>query len=283
MVVIFQRSGEDDGNAFLTPTMETLQNRTRSGKALAVATLVAIVGTLLVNTLSNFFPPGGQNVGEIANTILGGVLITPENYAFAIWGIIYLGLIAYGIYQFENDRRREPKIQRVDKLLIVACVAQIIWIFLFTLQQFALSILAMVGILLPLIGIYLTLNIGRERVSRLGRWVAHTPFSIYLGWISVATIVNIASALYVAGWDDWGLSDIAWTAIMIGIATLLGGVVIWRRGDIAFSLVFVWAFVAIAIRHSDVPTIWITAAVGSLVLLGCLGFFKIKRRRKFTV
>lgn len=263
--------------------METLQNRTRSSKALAVATLVAIVGTLLVNTLSNFFPPGGQNVGEIANTILSGVLITPANYAFAIWGIIYLGLIAYGIYQFETDRRREPRIQRADKLLIVACVAQIIWIFLFTLQQFTLSILAMLGILLPLIGIYLTLNIGRDRVSRLGRWVAHIPFSIYLGWISVATIVNIASALYVAGWNGWGLSAVTWTAIMIGVATLLGAIVIWRRGDVAFSLVFVWAFVAIAIANGNIPAIWITAVVGSVLLLGFLGVVKFKRRRKFTV
>ena len=262
--------------------METLQNRTRSGKALAIATLVAIVGTLLVNTLSNFFPPGGQNVGEIANTILDGVLITPENYAFAIWGVIYLGLIAYGIYQFEPDRRREPRIQRVDKLLIVACVAQIIWIFLFTLQQFALSILAMLGILLPLIGIFLTLDIGRDRISRLGRWTTHIPFSIYLGWISVATIVNIASALYVAGWKGWGLSQVTWTAIMIGVATLLGALVIWRRGDLAFSLVFVWAFVAIATANGDIPAIWMTAVLGSLLLLGLLVVVKLKRRRKFT-
>ena len=264
--------------------METLQNRTRSGKALAIATLVAIVGTLLVNTLSNFFPPGGQNVGEIANTVLSGVLITPENYAFAIWGIIYLGLIAYGIYQLENDRRRERKIRRVDKLLIVACGAQIIWIFLFTLQQFALSILAMVAILLPLIGIYLTLDIGQGRVSRLGRWVAHIPFSIYLGWISVATIVNVASALYAAEWGGWGLNDVAWTGIMLGVATLLGAIVIWRRGDVAFTLVFVWAFVAIAIRHRDIPAIWVPAVVGSVILLGFLVGVKIKRgRRKFTI
>jgi hypothetical protein len=259
--------------------MDTPQRQSQSGKALAIATLVAIFGTLIVNTLSNFFPLGGENVGEIANTILAGVLITPANYAFAIWGIIYLGLIAYGIYQFEQDRRREPKIQRVDKLLIVACIAQIIWIFLFTLQQFALSILAMLAILLPLVGIYLTLNIGRERVSRLGRWVAHVPFSIYLGWISVATIVNIASALYISRWNGWGISEIAWTAIMVGVATVLGAIVIVRRGDVAFSLVFVWAFVAIAIRHGNIPAIWITAAIGAVGLLALLGWVKVKGRR----
>jgi ammonia channel protein AmtB len=76
---------------------------------LAILTWIAILGTLLVNSLSNFFPPGGQNVGEIANTILAGVLITPANYAFAIWGVIYVGLIAYGVYQ---SQRPNVSIQR---------------------------------------------------------------------------------------------------------------------------------------------------------------------------
>jgi len=260
--------------------METPRNRSNSGQGLAIATLVAIFGTLIVNTLSNFFPPGGENVGEIANTVLAGVLITPENYAFAIWGIIYLGLIAYGIYQLDAERRQDPTLQRVNKLLIVACIAQIIWIFLFTLQQFSLSILAMLGILIPLIGIYLTLNIGRERVSRLGRWAAHIPFSIYLGWISVATIVNVASAFYIGGWNGWGISAVAWTAIMMAVATGLGAMVIWRRADVAFALVVVWALVAIAIRHSDIPTIWITAAAGAGVLLVLLVLVKAKGHRR---
>jgi MFS family permease len=258
--------------------MKTLKPQLKTGQGLAIATLGAIVGTLVVNTLSNFFPPGGVNVGEIANTVLAGVLITPANYAFAIWGLIYLGLIAYGVYQFDADRRQHPTIQRVDRLLIVACLAQIIWIFLFTLQWFTLSILAMVGILLPLVGIYLTLNIGRERrVSRQRRWLAHHPFSLYLGWISVATIVNVASALYASGWRGWGLSDVVWTAIMIGVAAVVAAIVILRRGDVVFPLVFVWAFMAIAIRHSTILTLWWTALLASLVLIGLLVLVKTRK------
>lgn len=257
--------------------MDTTQNRSQSGLGLAIATVVAIIGTLAVNTLSNLFPPGGENVGEIANTVLAGVLITPENYAFAIWGIIYLGLLAYAVYQFNPERRSEAQIQRVNKLLIVACLAQIVWIFLFTLQQFWWSILAMVAILLPLIGIYLTLNIGRGRVSRQRRWMAHIPFSIYLGWISVATIVNVASALYTSGWGGWGLDPVTWTAIMIVVAALLAEVVIFKRRDVAFTLVLVWAFTAIALRHGDVPAIWGTAIVALGVLLAWLAWIRLKR------
>ncbi|MBE7380047.1 MAG: tryptophan-rich sensory protein [Leptolyngbya sp. SIO1E4] len=241
------------------------------GLTLAIATLAAIIGTLVVNTLSNFLAPDGQNVGEIANTILSGVLITPANYAFAIWGLIYLGLIAYGTYQLKPNQRQTPTIQRVNQLLIIACVAQMLWIFLFTLQYFSLSILAMLGILLPLMGAYLALGIGQQRANRQRRWLAHYPFSIYLAWISVATVVNVASALYAAGWSGWGLSGTAWTSVMIVVSAAIAALVIFTRSDIPFTLIFLWAYGAIAARHGDVPSIWITAAGAALVLLVLLG------------
>ncbi len=233
-----------------------------------MATAIAVLGAVVFNTLFSRFPPGGQNVGEIANTILAGVLITPANYAFAIWGIIYLGLFAYVIYQFHLQRRQDPRLQRVNQLLIFACIAQTIWILLFSLQQFGWSILAMLGILIPLVVIYLTLGIGRGRVSRQRRWMAHIPFSLYLGWISVATIVNVASALYAAGWGGWGLSSVTWTVTMIVVAAIIGELVIYRHGDGAFTLVFVWAFVAIAVRQNEIPAVrWISLIVAGVMLL----------------
>ncbi len=249
-----------------------------SGMVLPIATLIAILATLSVNILSNFFPPAGLNIGEIANTILQGVQVTPANYAFAIWGLIYLGLIAYGIYQLRPAQGGNPTIRRVDSLLIIACIAQIAWIFLFTLQMFWLSVGAMLGILLPLIGAYLQLGIGKERVSRERQWLAHVPFSVYLGWISVATIVNIASALYISGWDGWGISAAAWTAIMLIVGTAIAAVVAIQRADIAFTLVFIWAYVAIAIRQLDDPVIWITAVATAIVLAGVLVFGRMRRK-----
>lgn len=248
--------------------MDTPQNRSSSGLGLAIATAIAVLGAVVFNTILSRFPPGGQNVGEIANTVLSGVLITPANYAFAIWGIIYLGLFAYAIYQFHPQRRQDPKIQRVNQLLIVACIAQTIWIGLFSLQQFGWSILAMLGILVPLIGIYLALGIGRVRVSRRRRWMAHIPFSLYLGWISVATIVNVASALYASSWGGWGISAVTWTVAMIVVAAIIGEVMIYRHTDLAFTLVFVWAFVAIAVRQGDIPAVrWIALSVAGVMLL----------------
>ncbi|MGB3138052.1 MAG: tryptophan-rich sensory protein [Nodosilinea sp.] len=256
--------------------------RSSSGIGLAIATVIAVIAAVVFNTLFNRFPPGGQSVGEIANTVLSGVLITPANYAFAIWGIIYLGLFAYAVYQFHPQRRREPDIQRVNWLLILACVAQTVWILLFTLQQFGWSILAMAVLLLALVGSYTALNIGRRRVSRQRRWMAYIPFSLYLGWISVATIVNVASALYASGWGGWGVSSTTWTGVMIGVAALVGAAVIYLHRDVAFTLVFVWAFVAIAVRQSDIPAVrWaaIAAAAGLLIWLAVASFILPKPAR----
>jgi len=247
--------------------MDGSENTRKGGWGLAIATLIAIIGTLAINTLSNIYPPGGQNVGEIANTILSGVLITPANYAFAIWGLIYLGLIAYGIYQLGPNQRRDPIIRPVNRLLIIACIAQIAWIYLFTLQYFSGSILAMLGILLSLIGAYGILRM--DRVDRRRRWFAIYPFSIYLAWISVATIVNVASALYVADWQG-GLSSITWTVIMILVSAVIALIVIFTRQDIPFTLVYVWAYGAIAVRHTDTWPIWVIAIAAALGLVAVL-------------
>lgn len=241
-------------------------------QGLAIATMIAIIATLLVNTLSNFFPPGGQNVGEIANTLLSGVLITPANYAFIIWGLIYVGLIAYGIHQLQPAQQRNPNFWFINKLLIVACVAQVIWIFCFTLQRFTLSIVPMLVILLSLLGIYRNLEIGTHRRSWKQRWLVQIPFSVYTAWISVATIVNIASALYIAGWNGGVLSDAQWTAIMLVVGGLVAGSIAVIFRDVPFVLVFAWAYGAIAQRHTDIPMIWITAVIVTLLLLGVLAF-----------
>lgn len=251
----------------------------RAGMGLAIATLIAILATLLVNALSNFFPIAGLNIGEVANTILAGVQITPANYAFAIWGLIYIGLIAYGVYQLGPAQRQDSTIQQVDRLLIVACMAQIAWVYLFTLQLFWPSVVAMGVILLSLIGAYLRLGIGQGRVSRDRQWFAHAPFSIYLGWISVASIVNVASALYSSGWNGWGLEATSWTVGMLIVGAIIGAIVAVQRADIAFTSVFIWAFVAIALRQVANSAIAATALGGAIAMAALLLWSRSKRRR----
>jgi len=143
------------------------------------------------------------------------------------------------------------------------------------MSLFWLSVVAMLVILLSLIGAYLQLGVG-IKVLRDRQWLAHIPLSIYLGWISVATVVNVASALYISNWDGWGISSTNWTAIMLVVATAIASIVTIQRSDIAFTCVFIWAFIAIAIRHLNNPIISIAAVLGAIVL-GTLLVFSSKK------
>lgn len=240
-------------------------NSAQNSRLLQWLTLVAILTTFAINIWSNFAPINGQTIGQISNVEFADVLIIPANYAFAIWGLIYLALFGFGFYQFLPEQRNNPRLQDVRPLLIAACIAQSIWVFFFLYRQFWLSVLAMLTILLALIFAYLRLEVGRRSVGRTERWLAQIPFGIYLGWISVATIVNVAIALYSQGWS-LGLSPVIWTVILMLIAGVIGATLALQRREIAFSLVVVWALVAIATRQATIPAILVTAAVLSIGL-----------------
>lgn len=248
-------------------------------KGLAIATWFAILSALGVNILFVVFPINGNTIADLANGPLGGVLITPANYAIImIWRIIYVGLIAYAWYQSRRNHSGQLLIKRINYCLVLACVAQIAWVYLFTLQLYWLSVVAMIVILLALIAAYSELEDGQHYPNRRrGRWV-NGPVSIYLAWISVATVVNIASALYASGLQDLGLSGEVWTAIMLVVANLIAAVAIVKRRDLPFALVYIWADIAIAQRHQAISTIWVPALAMVIALVGLLIYYLIYRR-----
>jgi hypothetical protein len=251
--------------------MNSSTSHSSSDRLRQILTVAAIFGSIGVNALSNIVPPGGQTIGEIANTQFADLRILPANYAFAIWGLIYIGLIAFGFYQLRPDQRQNPVLRRVDYALIVACVAQAIWVYLFLAGQFWLSVVAMLAILISLIASYLWLGVGLRPVSRREKWSAHLPFGVYLGWISVATIVNVASALDASGWNGGGIAPEVWA---IGLAIVAAGLAVWvllTRSDFSFPGVIVWALVAVAVRQAAFASVSITAiglVIGLLVLIG---------------
>jgi hypothetical protein len=247
-----------------------------------IATLAAVLGSIAINTLSNIFPLNGVSVGDLSNTLFASVQIIPANYAFAIWGLIYIGLIAFGIYQLQPSQRENPRLQHSGYLLAIACIAQCAWIYLFLGRLFPLSNLAMLGILVPLLVLYQRLEIGQERVSRQERWFIHLPISIYLGWISVASIVNVAIGLHSLNWDGWGIDSSVWTVVMMTIASVIAAVVSLQRRDTAYVLVIVWALVAIAIRQANTPLIMATGWVLAIVLMGLNLVNELKPRSKTT-
>jgi hypothetical protein len=228
---------------------------------------LAVLAAFGTNVWANVAPLNGLTIGEISRTFFPNVLIVPANYAFAIWGLIYLGLISLGIYMVLPRQQINSRLRQMGYYLTISSLSQIIWVFLFQFQLFALSVIAMVGILVPLIVLYLRLGINLTTSPSRQRWLINFPISIYLAWISVATIVNISSALDVEDWSGWGLSPQVWTAIMIVVGTILAVIVTWQRQDLIFAGVFVWALLAIALRQWENTNLALLAMVMSGTLL----------------
>ena len=244
------------------------------------ATFTAIIGAFVVNVVSNIFPLNGLSIGEISNTVFAEVLIIPANYAFAIWGLIYLGLFALAIYQLLPKQRSDGYLRKTGYLLVIASVAQGIWVYLFLSRLFALSVIAMVLILASLIAVYMRLDIGRKSVSKRKKWCVHFPISIYLGWISVATIVNVASWLYFVEWNGWGISAELWTAMMLLVASLIAAFFVNKRRDFAYTGVTVWALIAIAIKQWNNSLLRNLALILAIALILMITIKSLQNQRK---
>ncbi|MCM1984325.1 tryptophan-rich sensory protein [Lyngbya confervoides] len=239
----------------------------------AVLTLGFVVAAFLVNLSSNFMPINGQTIGQISNTVFKEVLITPASYAFAIWGVIYVSLFAFAIYQLLPQQRRSPHLNPLRTMMILACGAQMIWIVVFLSNLYGLSLVAMVVIWGALMRGYFQINGTSQPVTRGQRWCIQVPWSLYLGWISVATLVNVALTLFAWNWQGGGISPQAWTVALIAVAMMIAMRVVWQHQDLAFAGVFLWALMAIAVRHSEVPLLG-GSALGAAAGLGALSLYR---------
>lgn len=235
-----------------------------------ILVVISIAATIVVNGLANALPLNGQQTGEISDSF--PIYFVPAAYVFAIWGLIYLGLIAFAVYQALPAQRTNPRLQAIGVPVILSGVANIVWIFLWHYEQFPGTMVAMLVLLGALLTTYLRLGIGKSSATAGEKWAVRVPFSIYLGWITVATVANASQLLYNLGWDGWGIAPQAWAAIMLAVAVVLGVLMALTRRDAAYMGVLVWAFIGIALKHAAVPTVavsaWVaTALVAALILL----------------
>ena len=238
--------------------------------------VAAVLATIVVNGLANALPLNGLTTGEISDRFQ--VYFVPAGYVFSIWGLIYLGLIAFAVYQALPAQRENPRLRRLGYLPAASCAANVIWLFLWHYERFALTLVAMAALLLLLIASYLLLGIGREPAGAVERWAVRLPFSIYLGWITVATIANVTSVLDYVNWGGWGIGGQAWAVIMLAAATLITLAVSLTRGDVAYALVIIWASVGIGVKNAG--TTWVApAAYAAAVLVALSALWGQLRRR----
>jgi hypothetical protein len=199
---------------------------------------------------------------------------------FSIWGLIYLEMVFFAIYQTLPAQRENPRLRRIGYLFVLSCLANITWLFFWHYQYFVLSLVAMIILLLLLIIIYLRLEIGRTAVPAGEKWLVQLLFSIYLGWISVATIANASSVLDYINWGGWGLSPEIWTVIMLLAGVGLAAAMLFSRDDIAYALIIIWAFVGIAIKNSETMVVAAAAWIAAGLVVVLLAVLVILRRNR---
>jgi benzodiazapine receptor len=249
------------------------------------AVIVITLVTISVNGLANALPLNGIQTGDISDKY--ATLFTPAGYVFAIWGVIYLGLLAYMVYQALPSQRTNPRLRAIGWWYVIGNLANTIWIFAWHWEQFLISLGLIVVLLVSLVMAYLRLAPARQvsgLVSPGERWTTHLPFSVYLGWVSVATVANAAVYLVSIGFDGGFLSPAVWTVVLLLVATGLG--LFFLRGwrDIAYVGVLVWAFIGIAVNQSEVALVaWSAAGLaGLLAALSIAALFMRKNPNNAT-
>lgn len=240
-----------------------------------IANLVSVIIALTVNILASTLPLNGQNTGDISDRFQ--VYFVPAGYVFAIWGIIYIGWIAFTIFQFRASQKESPRLRRLGYLFAISNLANAAWLFAWHYNLFGISVLIMLSLLGLLLASYLRLNINRSSAKGAEWWSVDLPFSIYLGWITVATVANVTDWLYLVNWSGFGISAPVWAVIMLAVASVLGfGMAITRR-DTGYLLVLVWAFAGIAVKQT--PMLVVTGAwISATLMLGLVVYTLLRRQ-----
>jgi hypothetical protein len=238
----------------------------RTERIKQIVTLVATFAGILGPSLSAF-NPGASDVGQVSEQFFSDVPIIPADYTFAIWAPIYLGFLAFAVFQALPAQRRNPRFARVRPWLTASAILNAVWIPVFNNQYFALSLLVIVVMLAIALRMHRLLEIGKTKVYGLER-VLRVPFSLYAGWLTAATILNAAGVLAVQNWNGFGLSYPTWGLIMLVVASIVGLTTRFYWHDPVYGAVFVWAFVGVVFAQSGASNIALLA--GALAVLFAL-------------
>ncbi|MCW4054147.1 MAG: hypothetical protein NWE84_04405 [Candidatus Bathyarchaeota archaeon] len=237
-----------------------------SSALLRWSNIVAFVLTVIVNSLAGSTTLlGGVNTAEISDS--NPTLITPAGYTFAIWGIIYFLLGLFVVFQALPRQREKKYNKQIGWLFVLSSIINIGWLFLWQYELLSLSLILMVLLLATLILIYVRLGIGKVAATFQEKLAVHTPFSVYLGWITIATIANVSVTAVSINWDGFGIAAETWGILIIIIALLLTLIVATIRKDIAYGLVVIWALIGIASKQTENPNIVTTAQVSAVIIL----------------
>ncbi len=240
----------------------------KNDKTRQVITLLSILGMIAMTIIAQVSDLGGKPIDESSDESF--TLITPAGYAFSIWGLIYLGLLGYGIYQALPSQRENPRFRDASGWVIINAIANIMWYPAAYWQSWnnIVANLLILLMLFTLIKINEALDMKRTAVSAGESWLARMPFALYFGWITVATAVSIASLLVYNDWNGGGLAPDIWAVIILAVSLAVASIAYFQITNFSYLLVIAWGFVAIAIAQQSVSTIvyW-SSLVGAVIAL----------------
>ena len=236
--------------------------------------VIAFLAMVTVNALAVLLPINGITPGQVSDAY--PTLFAPAALTFSIWSVIYLLLLLFTLYQTGALTRRTPEqldaAQRIGPLFALSALFNIAWIFSWHYDQILLSLCCMLGLLATLILIYT--RVGKTALSLREKLMARLPFSVYFGWITVATIANVSTALVSLGWNRFGLSESLWTIAILIVGMAIGLAVVIPQRDMFYGLTMTWAYAGIVIKHGSAlgwhyaypAVLWTAAAAGAILL-----------------
>jgi hypothetical protein len=242
-----------------------------------LVTAATFIVTLAVNAAANVLPINGQRTAEISDRY--EVFVVPAGYVFSIWGLIYTLLLAFTVWQALPRNRADETLRSIGYLPAIAGVLNAAWVVLFHYEAFVLTVPVMLALLVTLIAIHVRLWARRDALSGAALWLVRVPFSVYLGWITVATIANIAQTLSSLGFTAFGIEPalVAAVVLLVGLAIATRFVLEFR--DAAYGLVIVWAYVGIVVKEQDTIVV-ATVAAASALIVGALVVLAVVRGRR---
>ena len=207
--------------------------------------VAALAIVIVVNWLANALPLFGTTTGAVSDKYYSS--FTPTGFTFGIWGLIYLLLIVFIVYQALPSQRQNETLARIGPWFKANCAFNALWIVTWHLEWLAVTLLLMIGLLVTLVAIY--------RIVAEEPWYRQLPFSIYTAWIAVALIANISAVQTAFGWNGALVPETTWTLIKLSVAGAVAAIVGLHRKDAPFMLVIGWAAYGIAFEQFLVPTV----------------------------
>ncbi len=248
---------------------------------LSIMNFLSVLLVIIVNYFSQALRLNDNTIGGVSEEY--GNLFTPQDYAFSIWGLIFISLLVYcgfQIYSAFFSNKESEFISKTGPWFAIANFANACWVVVWLYELTGISVILMFVTLFSLLKIISNTNM--ERWDASFKIIAFTwwPICLYAGWITVATIANVAAFLVKIGWKGYILDEKQWTIVMIIVAVIINVLMIYKRNMREFAGVGAWALIAIYVRHMDrIPNVGYVALGGAILLLTYIFYHGYQNRK----